>query len=123
MNKTTRKPRKAGDAWTDREDDVICRCWPTMGRGCAPELRAIAPVHRTDRAIQNRAHLLGVRDERRNRPRAEPPVKLVSVVVRRLADDEPLIVEKENRRGVRSSFGYIPDGPVASVFHLGARNE
>ena len=82
--------------WTPEETERLKAVWETEGTRCARRFPG-----RTASAIEQRAKVLGLRTEvDRRRRRNEDP-------------DAP--------RQKRSCFGYIPGGPVVSVFHLGSK--
>lgn len=114
--------------WSPEEEELLAKVWPVMGIYCARLFEK-----RSKKAIEGRAYTLGLyRDVPGKRTFGVCPHLLIEVAKAEVVeepieeesqDDEPLVLTKEDQRDQKSSYGFIPTGPVASVFHLGARNE
>lgn len=85
-----------GEPWTADEDAMLAKLWPAMGAKCC-----IHFPNRAKTAVQTRARRLRLQSVLARKPREK-----------KIA--EPAIY----RRKGKGSYGYIPGGPVASVFNL-----
>lgn len=105
---------KFGKSWDDDEGidrQTMRDHWPLLGNmGVMPLLK----TKRTERAIENEAYRLGLKridkDGKPVRGRGRKP--------RDRSDRVRVKVDPAAPLAACASFGYIPGGPVASVFNL-----
>jgi hypothetical protein len=101
--------------WSPEEDALLARVWRESGQGC----RHMFP-DRTLSSIRTRAQYLRVKRDGRKRAIAIQASKPEVFNVTRVQphDDEPLLTSRFDKRTARGCYGFIPGGPVASIFHL-----
>jgi hypothetical protein len=102
------------DPWTEEEDAMLLKFWPEMGAGCSRMF-----PNRTKTSVQTRARKMRIGSVLARKPKAPPvPEEVVNVTRIEFPDDEPLVKTRFDKRTARGCYGFIPGGPVSSIFHL-----